>query len=43
MRTFRDNVGREWFIDINVGAVKRVRDLAKIDLADRDAGEFAFS
>lgn len=32
MRTFHDNDGREWIISLNVAAVKRIRDLAKIDV-----------
>ena len=34
MRTFKDNAGRTWTISLTVAAVKRVRDLAKIDLLD---------
>ena len=34
MRTFKDNAGRTWTISLTVTAVKRVRDLAKIDLLD---------
>lgn len=34
MRTFKDNAGRTWTISLTVSAVKRVRDLAKIDLLD---------
>ena len=34
MRTFMDNAGRTWTISLTVAAVKRVRDLAKIDLLD---------
>ena len=32
MRTFTDNAGRTWTIALTVAAVKRVRDLAKLDL-----------
>lgn len=32
MRTFVDNSGRTWTISVNVGSVKRMRDLAKVDL-----------
>ncbi len=32
MRTFRDMKGREWLIQINVAAVKRVRTLVDVDL-----------
>ncbi len=34
MRTFKDKTGREWTLDVNVSAVKRVRDLLKEDLLD---------
>jgi len=34
MRTFKDNAGRTWTISLTVAAVKRVRDLAKLDLLD---------
>ena len=34
MRTFKDNAGRNWTISLTVSAVRRVRDLAKIDLLD---------
>jgi hypothetical protein len=37
MHTFTDNAGRAWCIEVNVGAIKRVRDLAKVDLANFDA------
>jgi hypothetical protein len=32
MRTFIDNAGRTWTLQINVAAVKRVRGLVNIDL-----------
>lgn len=32
MRTFTDNAGRTWTVQINVAAVKRVRGLAGVDL-----------
>lgn len=32
MQTFKDTEGREWQLAINVAAVKRVRDLAEVDL-----------
>lgn len=34
MRTFKDNAGRDWTVAINVNAIKRVRDLAKVNLLD---------
>jgi hypothetical protein len=34
MRTFKDNAGRTWTISLTVAAVKRVRDLARLDLLD---------
>lgn len=41
MRTFRDTVGRSWNLALNVYAVKKVRDLLKVDLLDLglDAGK----
>ena len=38
MRTFTDNAGRTWSIALTVAAVKRVRDLAKVDLLDLSDG-----
>ena len=32
MKTFSDNAGRTWTIDLTIGAAKRVRDLLRIDL-----------
>ena len=32
MRTFRDNAGREWTLSLNVASVKRIRDLANVDV-----------
>jgi len=34
MAKFTDNAGREWSLTINVAALKRVRMLAEVDLAD---------
>ena len=34
MKLFKDNAGREWTITINVSAIKRVRDLLKVDLLE---------
>jgi len=34
MRTFIDNSGHSWTISLTVAAIKRVRDLAKVDLLD---------
>jgi hypothetical protein len=34
MRTFADNAGRTWTVTINVDAIKRVRDLAKVNLLE---------
>ncbi len=33
MKTFTDNANRTWTVAVNVGAVKRMRDLLKLDLA----------
>ncbi len=32
MKTFKDNKDREWTVEVNVSTVKRVRDVAQIDL-----------
>lgn len=32
MRHFKDNTGRQWAVEINVAAVKRVRDVLGVDL-----------
>jgi len=32
MRSFKDNEGRQWSVDINVAAIKRVRGLTGTDL-----------
>ncbi len=32
MKTFKDNAGRTWNIDVNIAAVKRVKSLLGIDL-----------
>ena len=32
MKTFKDNLGRSWLVDVNVTGIKRVRDLIRIDL-----------
>src|SRR5687767_1850112 len=34
MKTFQDNAGRTWTVQVNVDAIKRVRDLAKVDLLE---------
>jgi hypothetical protein len=34
MRTFCDNAARTWTVQINVDAIKRVRDLAKVNLLE---------
>ena len=34
MKTFTDNADRSWNVEINVAAVKRVRDLANVDLLE---------
>lgn len=39
MRQFIDSSGRQWVIQINVDTIKRVRDLAKVDLADVASGD----
>jgi hypothetical protein len=39
MRTFKDNAGREWTVEINVAALKRVRSLVGVDLMQVIEGE----
>jgi len=34
MKTFNDNAGRTWTVQINVDAIKRVRDLATVNLLE---------
>jgi hypothetical protein len=34
MKTFADNAGRTWTLQINVDAIKRVRDLAQVNLLE---------
>jgi hypothetical protein len=34
MKTFSDNAGRTWTVQINVDAIKRVRDLAQVNLLE---------
>lgn len=34
MKTFADNAGRIWTVQVNVDAIRRVRDLAKVDLLE---------
>jgi hypothetical protein len=34
MKTFTDNQGRSWTVEINVATVKRVRSLANVDLLE---------
>ena len=34
MKTFCDNAGRTWTVQVNVDAIKRVRDLAKVNLLE---------
>lgn len=34
MKTFADNAGRSWTVQINVDAVKRVRDLVSVNLLE---------
>lgn len=34
MKTFADNAGRTWTVAVNVDAIKRVRDLAQVNLLE---------
>lgn len=38
MKTFKDNADRIWTVEINVDAIKRVRDLVDLDLLAAAAG-----
>ena len=38
MKTFKDNADRTWDVQINVAAIKRVRDLVDLDLLAAAAG-----
>lgn len=39
MKTFTDNTGRTWTIAINIGEVKRVKDLLAVDLLEAVNGK----
>lgn len=39
MKTFTDSKCRDWTVDVNVTAVKRVRDRLSIDLLDLSSGQ----
>ena len=39
MKTFIDNTGRAWTVSLNVGTLKRVRDLCKVDLMQAVEGK----
>jgi len=39
MKTFKDNAGKTWNIQVNVDAVKRVRSLLDVDLMNAVEGE----
>jgi hypothetical protein len=39
MQTFTDSAGRTWNVTVNVGAIKRVRDLLGVDLLDVANGD----
>ena len=34
MKTFNDNAARSWIVQVNVDAIKRVRDLAQVNLLE---------
>lgn len=40
MKEFTDVEGQKWEISVNVAAVKRVRDLCKIDLLEASSADF---
>ena len=37
MRTFNDNAGRAWTVQINIQAITRIRDLARVHPLDEAA------
>jgi len=39
MKTFTDNTARAWTVSLNVGTLKRVRDLCKVDLMQAVEGK----
>ena len=39
MKTFRDNANREWTVEVNVEALKRVKSLLDVDLLDAAGGK----
>ena len=39
MKTFKDNAGRTWTVDVNIATVKRVKSLLKVDLTDAVEGK----
>lgn len=39
MKTFTDNTGRAWTVSLNVGTLKRVRGLCKVDLMQAVEGK----
>lgn len=42
MRSFKDETGKPWTLSVNVGTVKKVRSIAKVDLLDlRDGNLFS--
>lgn len=39
MRSFTDTTGRQWAIDLNIGAIKRVKSLVGVDLLEIQDGQ----
>lgn len=39
MHEFTDKDGHKWAVDLNVATMKRIRDLAKLDLANPETGD----
>jgi len=39
MKTFKDNTGRQWTVELNVAAAKRVKTLLNVDLLALDKGD----
>lgn len=43
MRTFSDTQGRQWSVDLNIGAIKRVKSLVGVDLLQTKDGQLLIS
>ena len=39
MKVFKDRLGREWSLELNILTIKRIKDLAKVDLLQIGSGK----